>query len=1224
MMNRSILFLLLLSYSLAIFAQSQTQWTDRQASELYPTAERLHTYTEDFRAVELDINTLAPALLADHKQIRQADLPLPDGSTISVQLAPSSVMAPGLAERYPGIKTYRILPRGKQVLGGCADWTHQGFHAVIRTVEGTYYIDPVYKNNTNIYAVYDVSSTDHAAEWNNFSCSATGKKGLAHTDIYEQNHDHHHHYFTKGGSVIQRKYRLAMACTGEYSEYHAGNGNPTTVAISLSAIVTTVNRVNEVFGQDVGIQMELIENNDEIIFLDPDTDPYVNQTDEMLNDNPGAINPIIGINTYDIGHVISTGPASGQGVASLAGVCQAQDKARATSTRNNPVGDPFIIAILCHEMGHQFSATHVQSGCQNVSVQTAVEPGGGTTIMGYAGICPPGYNIQSNTEPYYNNVSMEQMRNYTRNGDGALCGEAINDGNTAPEATIDYVDGFFIPISTPFELEGSGMDMEDDDLTYNWEQSDTEPSIPYDDDNGEFGPTLGNPVGDSPLFRSYEPSTSTNRVLPRIQTIISNAMDNAEVLPTYSRNLTFRFTVRDNHPTSGAFDYQEVAFRSTETAGPFLVTAPNTSDVEWAVGAYEEVTWDVANTDNDIVDCRSVDIRLSTDGGFTYPITLLEDTPNDGSAFVNVPDAVGDDVRVRVQASDNIFFDISNRDFSIVPATAPGYTLDYGPQYQEICSEEFPATLGITTDAILGFDQAINLAISSELPDGVTATFDDVTLTPGGSTTLTVDFAGSGISGPVQIEISTIVPDVDTLFRTFLVDVIDSDFSALALTGPVDGLTGVGLDQSFAWSVVDNADTYDFQLSTNPDFAPDNIVEGSFGQEGNTYETTVQLAASTLYFWRVRASNVCGSGPWLTPRTFHTEVTICDGVTSSDTPVTLPGVGPLPTRMSTIGVDFSGTISEVNIPFLEVVYQPSQNFDIFLTSISSGTEIQLYDGTCFSNDRINAGFNDNATEELACPPFPEPGNLYLPTQPLSTFNGENSMGNWELKVVVNQAGFGSPGAINDWRIEFCATGAPSAPALETNTDLCVIPGAFQRIEDDNLSATDTEQGASELSYWLVSLPSSGILARDGATLAIGDRFSQADVNAGLVRYTNTDANATTDSFEFVIEDGTGGFLPVTTLNIGIDSACAPESTNEVPLAERFRLFPNPTEGALTLAWSEPTADMIRLEVMTIQGQLIQTLTIPNGTTRQLLDLSAQPRGVYLLRAGRWSERVIVD
>jgi hypothetical protein len=137
-----------------------------------------------------------------------------------------------------------------------------------------------------------------------------------------------------------------------------------------------------------------------------------------------------------------------------------------------------------------------------------------------------------------------------------------------------------------------------------------------------------------------------------------------ELLPSYARTMTFRFTVRDNQTPAGGVASDETTVTAVTGTGPFLVTAPNTA-VTWTGNTSETVTWNVAGTNNAPISCANVNISLSTDGGFTYPTILEANTPNDGSSSVLVPNIASSSARVRVSCASNIFFDISNANFTI-------------------------------------------------------------------------------------------------------------------------------------------------------------------------------------------------------------------------------------------------------------------------------------------------------------------------------------------------------------------------------------------------------------------------------------------------------------------------------------------------------------------------------------------------------------------------------
>ncbi len=448
-----------------------------------------------------------------------------------------------------------------------------------------------------------------------------------------------------------RTYRLAMAATGEYTQFHGG-----TVPLALAAIVTAMNRVNGIYEREVAIRMVLVADTDDLIYTDGTSDPYTNNDGStMLGENQSNIDAVIGSANYDIGHVFSTG---GGGVANQ-GPCQAASKARGVTGLANPINDPFYVDYVSHEMGHQFGGSHTwnSNSCSGFPGQyiagAAYEPGSASTIMGYAGICGID-DLQPNSDDYFHTISFDEIVAYSTVGAGT-CGVVSNTGNTPPNVTSGS-GGFTIPFSTPFVMSGTAVDPDGDTLTYGWEEFDLPTAA------GPAPPNPGYVV--PPYFRSFDPTTSPSRTFPRLSDIVNNTTTLGEILPSSAANLTFRLTARDNRAGGGGVNYAAYSIAVSGSAGPFRVTAPNGGDI-WAVADSETVTWDVANTTAAPVSCTAVNVKLSTDGGYTYPITLLAGTANDGSEPVTVPDNETTQARVRVECANNIFFDISNSNFTI-------------------------------------------------------------------------------------------------------------------------------------------------------------------------------------------------------------------------------------------------------------------------------------------------------------------------------------------------------------------------------------------------------------------------------------------------------------------------------------------------------------------------------------------------------------------------------
>ncbi|GAB2945781.1 hypothetical protein GCM10027048_08560 [Hymenobacter coalescens] len=616
------------------------------------------------RPLALDV-AAARAVLADAPPETQAGaqplvlaLPLPDGSTGRFAVWRTAVLAPALAARYPQMQTYAGRGLDDATATVRLDLTPAGFHAqILSATDGTVYIEPARRDDVRHYLSFyrrDVrpgATTGMNCDFQPAKTAARNAGPVAGTPLPGLGSGQP--AAIAGGSLL-RTYRLAVATTGEYAAFHGG-----TVPQTLAAVVTSVNRVVGVYERELAVRMVLVANNDAVIYTNAATDPYTNNNgDAMLDENQANLDAVIGTANYDIGHVFSTG---GGGVAYYASVCDPDDKARGVTGSNSPVADAFDIDYVAHEMGHQFSGSHTfnstTGSCNgNRSPEAAWEPGSGSTIMAYAGICSNN-NLQPNSDPFFHVGSFEEMRAFIVS---TPCPVVTATGNTPP-AVSGPASGKTLPRSTPFKLTATGADADGEALTYNWEQIDRGNSA-----SATAAQTANNNV---PLFRSFVPTASPTRYFPRLSNLVAGTTAIGERLPTVTRRLTFQVTARDQHNgplgvIGGVSSSDSVKLLVTSTAGPFVVTSPSTT-LTWTGGTQQTVTWNVANTNAAPVSCATVNIRLSTDGGLTYPTLLALGVPNNGSALVAVPSVATTTARIMVEAADNYFFNISAEDFSI-------------------------------------------------------------------------------------------------------------------------------------------------------------------------------------------------------------------------------------------------------------------------------------------------------------------------------------------------------------------------------------------------------------------------------------------------------------------------------------------------------------------------------------------------------------------------------
>lgn len=756
------------------------------------------------------------------------ELPLPNGGFAKYRVWETPIMEPALAEKFPNIKTYTGQGIDDPTAIVKIDITELGFHAMIMSdVTGHIFIDPYRQLDTRNYIVYfkkDLKNSKYFVE-----------EGVEAAE-YLRSRDAQR--FTAGSCVGSelRTFRIAVACTGEYARAVTGITNP-TVAQVLSAIVTSINRVDGVFEKEVAVSLNLVADNDKIVFVNPATDPFTANNDgsELLNESQSVITQHIGAANYDIGHTFSTG---GGGIAQVESVCGAQ-KARGVTGATNPVGDPYDIDFVAHEIGHQFGANHsfnaISGACNgNRSASTAVEPGSGVTIMAYAGICGLVNNITDNSIPYFHATSMDEINSFVASGNGASCAIITPTGNTAP--LVDAGNDYIIPRSTTFVLAGTATDAEGDVLTYSWEQVDTGPAGTWDA-----------PSGNAPLFRSFAPEMSPLRYFPRLADQVRNTSTKGEILPTYGRSMNFRLTARDNRAGGSGVCNDEMKVTVNAASGPFVLTYPSAAGISWNAGSTQTVTWNVANTNNAPVNCSHVSIQLSIDSGYTFPITILASTPNDGSEQIVVPNNISNKARIRVIAVDNIFYDMSNNNFEIA-SPLPGFNFSIPSDKVLGCANPGETTASITleTQSILGYTTPIAITASGE-PAGSSVSISNTSVIPGQNTSITLNNVNTLAYGTYSItvrgESGSIVKEQKLIF------VVQQGAGPAITVHPQDVAVCANANALFSVSSASPISAYQWQVSTNNgasfvNLANEtgpmlNVVNTTPGQDNNRYRVLI-------------------------------------------------------------------------------------------------------------------------------------------------------------------------------------------------------------------------------------------------------------------------------------------------------------------------------------------------------------------------------------------------
>jgi len=664
-------------------------------------------------------------------------LPLPNGELVDFILTPSGIMAPDLATKYSQIKTYTGVEVNNPAHHGRFDITPNGFHSMFLYQGQWIFIEP---ETALVAAITDSNNHSKAAKSStlvrDFSqqgsySSYIGKK----TQLTERG-DYQFHppkqsrglynemdnaisaetVETSGKSAKSspsqsaiKTYRLAISAAAEYTAYNGG-----TVDSAMAEIITLVNRLNEVYQRDLAVKLELVADNDQLIFTNSSTDPFENNSDDG-DLNTDVIDGIIGNINYDIGHIVST---RGGGLAVLGAVCSTFNKGNGVTGANRPNNDSFYIDYVAHEIGHQFGANHsfngTKSGCSGNRIgNAAYEVGSGSTIMGYAGLCG-NENLQGSSDAYFHSKSIETITDFIITGNGRRCGTTASAVNNT--AIVDAGNDYTIPAHTPFELIGSATDEDNDVLTYSWEQIDlgTESSS-----NAEHIDD-----GSRPLFRAWSPVSTSNRVLPKLDDVLANTSSIGEVLPTTDRTINFRLLVRDDQ---GGVSYDDNVLTVVNTGEAFAVNSPLSSDT-W-VSNQQAISWQVAQTDTSPISCASVDISLSTDGGNTFEHNLASDITNSGNANISLaPFCDGSidsaNARVKVACSDNIFFAVNSGNFTVSKNTVAD---DIGITAQQALAIEQGESITLNTSM---FSYRCQTPTSLVIVAGDNYTVSENTLTP--------------------------------------------------------------------------------------------------------------------------------------------------------------------------------------------------------------------------------------------------------------------------------------------------------------------------------------------------------------------------------------------------------------------------------------------------------------------------------------------------------------
>ncbi len=636
-MKKTLLIALFSVFSLTGIAQTDKFWkAATSVSEVAKNAQR-ETFPSDFNLYELNVNAFkqalnnAPDRFSNEKGL-VVTMPNAQGKFERFEVFEASNFEPELQAQFPHIRAYvgigvddvkaqvrfSVDPNGVQAM-------------TFRSGKRTEFMEP-YSADGSVYAFYVSSRTKGKMP---FTCS-TVDHNTASGILSDKNIN-----VEQASNLVFKTFRLAISCTGEYAVFHGG-----TVAGALAAMNVTMTRVNGVFEKDFALRLNIIANNNLVIYTNASTDPYSGNLNAQLQ---STLTTVIGEANYDIGHLFTRAPDNGN-AGCIGCICES-GKGSAFTAANNPVGDTFDIDYVAHEMGHQLGANHTFShSVEGTGVN--VEPGSGSTIMGYAGITD--YNVQNNSDDYFAYRSILQVQTNLLN---KSCN--MNTSLTNPAITLTSGGNWTIPQGTAFILTGTNPS-NNPGATFTWEQNNTA--------NNSVAGALSICFPDKavgPNFRSVIPSSTPVRFMPAFSSVLNGQLSTTwESISTIQRTLNFTLTARDNIANGGQTATASATITVNAAVGPFSVSSQNTDGISWSQGSTQTITWNVNNTAS-LVGSANVDIMLSTDGGQTFSTVLASNTINDGSETITVPNVAAPFCRIMIKPTGNIYYAVNSRPFAI-------------------------------------------------------------------------------------------------------------------------------------------------------------------------------------------------------------------------------------------------------------------------------------------------------------------------------------------------------------------------------------------------------------------------------------------------------------------------------------------------------------------------------------------------------------------------------
>ncbi len=1028
MKNKFLLLFILISS----FSFGQDLWFFKKNSQQSSFLDKAITQDE-IETLVLDPEQLNSFFLEDNTVPRFSkkgkgiiEMPNEFGAKEKFDLQEVSTLSAALSKEHPNIRSYvgKSLDRENVTIR----WSVSplGLNAMIQSQQGIFFIQPRKGSKQNEHLFYKRGGKIYH-DFERLNCllgeeqkvKSSKKEAFVHTNNASK----------KSSDQKLKTYRIAISTTGEFTNYWGDDddSNGTNKEDALAKVVSTINRINQIFETDLEVHLELVTGLN-LIYDDPVTDPYENDFNEDLQ---GVLTDLIGEDNYDLGHLFDFGSADGN-AGSIGNVCKNGRKGRAYTSHpfidvqggGEFLNDYFDIDFVAHEIGHQFGGYHTFSH-QTESAATHFEPGSGTTIMAYAGVTPDeNDNIQNHSDLYFHYISIKNIEDYIAVNS---CQSSLEIENRPP--VVSAGQNISIPMGTAYELKAIGSDPDNDRLTYCWEQLNNG-LVTY----SNFGPT----VLSGSTNRSFPPTTSSIRTVPTMTNVLAGKLTQTnpqtpyewQTVSTVQRNLLWGVTVRDRNLSSediGQTAQDDKTVTVVESAGPFRVLSQNTNTTVWQAGQNEVIRWDVANTNLAPINTERVSVYLSLDNGKNFSTLLVSNTLNDGQVDFVVPGNISStNARIKIVPENGIYFAVNSERFSILerPFATPLASVK-----KDVCGlsevnfefkfNKYQESIDNVSLSLIDVPPAINYSInpqnlSRDQTTGVITLSNLSNLAPGNYEITLVSRAGS-IEARQAFQY---------IYQKSFIDTPTNLSPTVA-----DGTQPT--QPTFVWSSDVNVDSYLIEIALTETF--DSLVVLST-TNSSTFTPSSGLSAVSNYYWRVKGFNECGESQYSAIQNFSTNQIDCKPIGAANLPIQLEDA-----TVRGSGVTYADVFMANDYPIadidLEVSIEHTYLSDMILSLIApDGTEVVLVKniGVRQSNF-VNTVFDQEGSSiEEAQAPFT--GN-FQPKESLEVFIGQSSFGRWRLKVEDLERA--DSGKIQMFNINFCVNGT-----ILFDDDFDLVPNDF--------------------------------------------------------------------------------------------------------------------------------------------------------------------------------------